>query len=411
MSDYAATKDTIQAGAGDRMLRDYTTTITILEHLSDAIFILNAEGLIEYANKVALDMLGLELNKLIGQNLADFLLTHIDFDDFSDHTDNNYLLENIYRGAFHELETALVCQEYKTPVVISFGLVRGNGGDLNYIIASAKDISIRKQLEHEMEQQQLLALSRDRYRELGELAVNMVHNLSQPVTSVRLSIELLQKQLERGQLNQDKTSSQFQHILSLLDAITENITSVRNFAFLTEDESLKPMQVQDVIHQAVQQVAYDLKEKNIEIKFDAAEKLPPVLANPLNIQQVFVSLIKFLSHKIKVNYASYQETKYAQGRIKMAILNKKNRWLHIVIKDASSYPEGSRQKSEGTAGDPAYINSHLELTVVQIILSSIGGDFKVGQDANSTPFFILRIPIDLAKERDQLLNLIELIHN
>jgi len=212
-------------------------------------------------------------------------------------------LENIYRGAYHELETALVNQDYKTPIVISFGLVRDSGGEINYIIASAKDISIRKQLEHEMEQQQLLALSRDRYRELGELAVNMVHNLSQPVTSVRLSIELLQKQLEREQLDHDKTNRQFQHILSLLDSITENITSVRNFAFLTEDESLKPMKVQAVLQQAMQQVAYDLREKNIEINFDAAEKLPPVLANPLNIQQVFVSLIKFLERVPRMRHA------------------------------------------------------------------------------------------------------------
>lgn len=409
MSDSATMKNTVNIDSEAQVLRDYTTTITILEHLSDAIFILNAEGDIEYANKVALDMLGMEMNNVIGANLDEFLMTQINFENFSEKGENGFLLENIYRGAFHELETSLVYQDYVTPVVISFGLVRDSQGNISYIIASAKDITIRRQLEHEIEQQQLLSLSRDRYRELGELAVNMVHNLSQPVTSVRLSIELLLKQLSRGQMDADKIKKQLQNILTLLDSITGNISNVRNFAFLTEDESLKPMQVQAVLKQALQQVAYELNENNIKIKVDSAQNLPQILANPLNIQQVFVSLIKFLAQKIK--NVSSEAGSSLDSSIKIKIRNNRDRWLRIALQDNSNYPEEDEEQKEESAEDPLVINTNLELTVVQIILTSIGGDFKVEQDINGHHLFILRIPIDLSKERDQLLNLIELMHN
>jgi len=404
-------KNKQQSEAEQHIRRDYSTTITILEHLSDAVFILNAEGRIEYANKVALDMLSLGLKDLTGRNLDNFIITKIDFKNLSKEGKNGILLENIYQGVFNEFETSLVNEEYVTPVMISFGLVRDLEGNINYIIASAKDITIRKQLEHEMEQQQLLALSRDRYRELGELAVNMVHNLSQPVTSIRLSIELLSKQTAKGDVKPEQMNKHLQKILDMLDSITGSITNVRNFAFLTEDESLKPMKLDDVLKQSLQQVSYELSENNIAVNVESAENIPQIMANPINIQQMFVSLIKFSAQEIRLKNASLEAGPSSSGSIKIKINNSRNRWLQVSLQDDSKYSEEDKAQKRESADDPLAINTNLELTVAQIILTSIGGDFKVEHNKNGHSIFVMRIPIDLPKERDQLLNLIELMHS
>ena len=406
----AALPEELISAARNQRLRDYTTTITILEHLSDAIFILDPGGEIEYANKVALDMLGLELKDLIGSNLDHFLMSDIDFGHISQSNSNSYLIENIYRGVFNELETSLVNGDYTTPVVISFGLVRNRRGEVNYLIASAKDITIRKQLEREMEQRQLLALSRDRYKELGELAVNMVHNLSQPVTTIRLSIELLQKQLKVGKLDADKTGRALQKIVLMLDAITASITNVRNFAFLTEDESLKPLQINEVLSGALRQLAYDLNERNMKVDVNSSGKLPHIMANPINIQQVFVTLIKYLAQELQNDSAVGGKRRNPYAKITIIVKNIRNRWLQISI-------GGGRINNKPTAdsgsrnADPIVINDDLELTVVQMIITSIGGDFKAQQTSAGYPGFVLRIPVDLQQERDQLLNLIELMNS
>ena len=400
-----------QSKAEQQKRRDYFTTITILEHLSDAVFILNPEGIIEYANKAALDMLGLKLQDLTGRNLDNYIQSKIDFQNLSNDSKSGILLENIYQGAFNEFETSLVNEEYVIPVMFSFGLVRDLEGNINYIIASAKDISIRKQLEREMKQQQLLALSRDRYRELGELAVNMVHNLSQPVTSIRLSIELLSKQTAKGDVKPDKINEHLQKILDMLDSITGSITNVRNFAFLTEDESLKPMNIIDVLNQSLQQVSYELSENNIEIDVETDDTLPQIMANPINIQQMFVSLIKYSAQEIKNKNSLFDAGPSSPGSIKIKISNNRNRWLQISLQDDSKYPGEGKESDGKIADDPLVISTNLELTVAQIILTSIGGDFKVEHDKNGHSKFVMRIPIDLPKERDQLLNLIELMHN
>jgi len=316
------------------------------------------------------------------------------------------LLENIYRGDFSEIETSLVHKEYQTPVIISFGLVRDAERKVSFIIASAKDITIRKKLEKEIQQQQLMALSRDRYKELGELAVNMVHNLSQPITSIRLMVELMQKQFNSGTPEPEKFERYFNDIMNLLDTMSTSISQVRNFAFLTEDESIKTVSSMDIIQSALKQLEYEIKDKNISINVQAEKELPPVMANPISLQQVFITLLRFL-------WKENQQTDALEGQnigpsIFLVIQNRENRWLRISI-SRSPDKNNSEVSSEEAEAKPL-ISSHLDLTVVQIILTSIGGDFSMHHYENGGEEFVLRIPVDKGGERDQLRNLIEMLH-
>ena len=386
--------------------RDYSTTVTILEHLSDALFILNPKGQVEYANSAALDLLGLKFTEILGENFNTYLNADFDPNMLYDADNPDLLLENIYRGDFSEIETSLVHKEYQTPVIISFGLVRDAERKVSFIIASAKDITIRKKLEKEIQQQQLMALSRDRYKELGELAVNMVHNLSQPITSIRLMVELMQKQFNSGTPEPEKFERYFNDIMNLLDTMSTSISQVRNFAFLTEDESIKTVSSMDIIQSALKQLEYEIKDKNISINVQAEKELPPVMANPISLQQVFITLLRFL-------WKENQQTDALEGQnigpsIFLVIQNRENRWLRISI-SRSPDKNNSEVSSEEAEAKPL-ISSHLDLTVVQIILTSIGGDFSMHHYENGGEEFVLRIPVDKGGERDQLRNLIEMLH-
>jgi len=386
--------------------RDYSTTVTILEHLSDALFILNPQGQVEYANRVALDMLGLKLTEILRTQFNNYLNADFDPHMLYDSENPKLLLENIYRGVFSEIETSLIHNEYSTPVEISFGLVRDSSKNVSFIIASAKDITIRKELEKELQQQQLMALSRDRYKELGELAVNMVHSISQPVTSIRLMIEMMEKQFKSGSLDKVKFSRYFTETTKLLDTITSSVAHVRNFAFLTEDESMKSVLVPEIIKSSLIQLDYEIKDRDIEIKVQSEDDLPPVLANPISLQQVINTLLRFLWADNPDKETAVKDNK--QQSITIAQQNIKNRWIRISISRLSE-TELQQKPSEDIEAKPL-IGSHLDLTVVQIILTSLGGDFSMYKYENNGEEFILRIPVDKGGERDQLRNLIELLH-
>ena len=85
-------KNMSQSKESSNLSKDYSTTVTILEHLSDALFILNPKGQVEYANRVALDMLGLKINEILGTQFNDFLNAEFDPNMLYDTENPNLLL-------------------------------------------------------------------------------------------------------------------------------------------------------------------------------------------------------------------------------------------------------------------------------------------------------------------------------
>ena len=389
---------TMQETENYSKIRDYQTTVTILEHLSDAVFILSPDGNIQYANRVATDLLGKPLSDLLAQNLNDFLGRPYFFDSEPEVAEEEQsFLQDIYRSGLREIESNFKVQGYEIPILLSFGMVRNKNDEVQYIIVSAKDLSLRKNLEKERMQKQLLAQSRDRYRELGELAINIVHRLSQPITSIQLLTDVMQKGLRNSKVNSEQMLANLQQINEILNGMSEVINNVRNFAFLTEEESMKPVDLGKVINDALQQLHYELTEANLNVNIQLSEQLPGVLANALNLQQVFMTIIRFYLEP-NLNGQNIEP-------LNIRLQNVNNHWIEAAVYQGSSVPSFSLQKNNPTA----LMDKNINLTVVQLILTSIGGDFAYLDQGGNAPAFILRLPADQQDERNMLLNLIELM--
>lgn len=372
-------------------IRDYQTTITILEHLSEAIFILKPDGVIQYANRVACDLLSVALKQLLGKNLNNFLEPPFQFQE----NEKNFL-EQIYQNGILELESNLTNGGHSTPVIISFGFVRNAQDEVDYIIASARDVSQRKNLEKELYQQQLYLQSRDRYRELGELAINIVHRLSQPITSIRLLIEMMQKSNKQGEIDPAVLEKNLSQVNMMLNQMNEVISNVRNFAFLTEEENLKPVNPMETIQEAIQHLHYEITENDVEIFINKEKDLPSILANPLNVQQAFSTLFRFF----------LSQTKEAGKKLQIDVKNGQHRWVEVVVHNHQKSVEALSdqwQKSEN-------LEQNFNLAVVQLMVISGGGNFnhfilpEKGQH-----IFVLRFPAAHNDDRQQLLNMIDLM--
>lgn len=400
-------KNNLQPGNSDRMIKDYTTTITILENLSDAIFILNPDGYIDYANRVALDLLGLGLDEVIGQHLNQYLHGEI---AVPENESTECFIDQIHQGLFHEIETGLQSETCVTPVLLNFGFVKDNSGRIKHIIASARDISIRKNLENELQQQHLLQLSRDRYRELGEMAVNMVHQLSQPLTSVRLMVEISLKALNGASDNREKIKKNLHKALGLIETLSGLISNTRNFAFLTEDQTLKRTSLLNVLNDTMQTLEYELTDHSLDVKLNHDQKLTQVLANPLNMQQVFTGIIRCLAREKDKAEKADDKTSANVQFINISLSNKNNRWIEINL---SIDPSESVENLDyhPCKDQQLFLSGSLDLVIARLILASIGGDMKVFCTENGRRLFRLRLPVDQNEERAQLLNLIELMHS
>ena len=387
MSTLAQHSPTVSPG----LLRDYTTTITILEHLSDAVFILSADGSIQYANHNATDMLRLPIEMLLGKNIMDYLAG-----------DNEAFFDQVLHGVYNEVETMMINDGYKTPVVISFGIVYGQEGDVSYIIASAKDLTIKTEFEREWQQHQLINTLREKYRELGDLAVNVVHEISQPLTTVRLMAELTKKNLSKQEPDIAAVQKNLQTILDMTDSMGQAITRVRSFAMQTEDDTLQPVDMLNLLDDAVQQIAYELKERDIEVVTDALHQIPSVMANPIGLQQVFVILLKNEWEW----FALSSETKQDHKKIYISLRNNEQKWLDVRI---SHLPAGKSKSAFN--GRPVTSNRSLDISMAQIIVSMFGGELLQHQKNKQNTGYIVRLPVSHNNEREQLLNLIDLMQS
>lgn len=394
----------------ETIIRDYTTTVTILEHLSDAVFILNPYGKIEYANKSALDMLHLDMEVVVGNYLDDYLEIELSFQSKNDDEPKDVLIQSIYQGVFNEIETALGHGAYQTPVVISFGMVPNYQGDIEYIIASAKDISIRKTLQHEVKQKQLQFISRDRHRQLGEMAVRFVHNLSQPVTSMQLMVELTQKLLHKEPTDLHQIEQNLSHIAGLLNLVSTSISNVRNFAYLTEDDSLKLVDVTEIIDQTLQQLSYELTEKDIKTNVEFSTSMTLILASSIHLQQVFVTLIKYMM----LFYENFSIPKDREKTVFISITDHKHKWIKIIITNQHSEPDKTANESQVSVSLDETLETldlGLDMAITKMVIRSLGGDFQMERQGMGGIAFVIRLPIDQKEEREQLFNMIELFHD
>jgi len=380
--------------------RDYATTVMILENLSDAIFILESDGVIQYVNKSALDLLQTSFLKLKGR-----LIDEVFSDSLNVAEGQESLEKQIRRGNIQNLDTHLVFGEISVPVYASFNVIENTSGENDFIIVSAKNAAFQKALEKELKHQQILTISRDRIRALGELSVGLVHNISQPLTTLEMRLDLIRKQLVKSG---GEMEDSFKEIDNLISQVNNNIQVIRLFANQTEDESIGMVNIAQGIRNAHKLVEYELLKHKIDVDFEFSQDLPFIVGNALLLEQVFVNL--FINARDSFNEKS--KKKNPQIHIRTDIIDKK--WIEIYFIDNGI---GIKKELGKKIFDPFFTtkdtsdNPGLGLTVSHEIITSMGGDIFLNNSwDNSETCFIVRIPIEQENERDQLANLIELLH-
>lgn len=390
-------------------VRDYATTITILEHMSDAIFILNNDGRVEYANKTALEMLELPLSDIISRPISLFISDNSNRKLENTRAVDNTVLNAMAKGQYREIETNLLGKTLNTPVVVSFGIVRNNRNEPQYIIVSAKDITLKKHLEKELREQQAMAVSRDRVRALGELAVGLVHELSQPLASLKLTTEMAMKNIQND-ASKEKIVANLKAMNDQQDTVSQIVDNIRNFAYQTEDDSMRSVDLNQSLRNAINLSDYELKKRNIDLQLDVDPDLPAVNANPLNIEQVFVALFNQACAAFDKSDSSDAKM---EKHMEVVMRHTAGKWVEVFVQDNSA---GLDDNEQTHIFDPFY---HVKedgsavgvgLASIRRIITSLGGDIKIKSSGKTGTLFTFRLPANQNTEREQLFNLIEMLN-
>ncbi len=173
----------------------------------------------------------------------------------------------------------------KIDVSLNVSAVRDDQGNILYSRSAWRDITERKQAEErEKRLQQELYLS-SRLAAIGQLAAGVAHEINNPLTGIMgYSERLLRKPTDEN----TKKGLEIIHRSSL--RVSKIVQNLLTFARRHQPKK-EYADINEIVKEALELRAYELKASNIEVALVLASDLPQIMGDFHQLQEVFLNLI------------------------------------------------------------------------------------------------------------------------
>jgi two-component system sensor histidine kinase AtoS len=254
----------------------------LFESAGEAIFILEAEGAnagrIVSANQAAADMHGYTVDELLQLKIQDL-------DTPEAAAESPERIRRILSGEWIDAEISHRRSDGTVfPVEVSAGLL--DFEDQKYILAFDKDITDRKQAEEALQRAEQLVIA-------GEMAAGLAHEIKNPLSGIKVSIEVLSSELELKQEDEEV----FQRIIQEIMRIETLLKDLLKYA-TPPKPNFAPLDVNRLIAAAVKSAEFSLRSpapefrsRKIQFVQDLSDQLPRVVADSAQLQQVMLNLL------------------------------------------------------------------------------------------------------------------------
>jgi signal transduction histidine kinase len=153
--------------------------------------------------------------------------------------------------------------------------------DMMSELAAARERDLAKQAE----------LARvTRLTTMGQMAASIAHEINQPLAAIVTGSSAGLRWLGRAAPDLDEVRATLQRINNDGHRASDVIASVRAM-FKKEGQGRAPIDVNDLIREVLVLVNGDLRKRKISVRTELAERLPPILADHVQLQQVMLNLV------------------------------------------------------------------------------------------------------------------------
>lgn len=342
----------------------------ILDNATIAIFSIDSEGNIKSWNRASERVTGYSKEEITFDKLK------ILFPDFK------------IDSRIASQETRIKCKDGSLKTMqYSTDLMRDAGGSPIGVVCVAEDITERKKIEQQLKEysEQLEKKVEERTRALirseklalvGQVAVALAHEIGNPLTNASLYTQLLLKKA-RGE-GRKKLSI----ISEQVDAATSTVRKLLDFSRPPEYEFRK-VDVNRELSRTLEIMQPQLSKTNVKV-IKNLDSVPYVMADHLQLQQVFVNLINNACHAMP------------DGGSLLVSTRVKNEHAEIEISDTG---EGIPKEHLGRIFDPFFTTKKagkgtgLGLSISHQIIERHSGSIEVKSEVGGGSTFIVRLPI------------------
>jgi two-component system cell cycle sensor histidine kinase/response regulator CckA len=277
-------------------------------------------GIVTLINKKGCDVLGYEEEEIVGKNWFDLCVPE--------------RLRKELTDVFKRLVSRQneIVEYYENPILTKSGeeriiewhntILEDEKGQIIGTLSSGKDITLRKQTEEELIRSEKLA-------SLGQLAASVAHEVNNPLAGILVYVKLLLKKYKDNELQAEWTETQLFKMEKELHRTTRIIKNLLDFARQSEP-TMRPTDINKAVEAALLLVGHQINLENIKLEKKLDAKLPPVLADFDQIQQVLINIIQNATQAMPSGGTLTIASSVAEG-IKIGESTKKT--VRIDIKD------------------------------------------------------------------------------
>jgi signal transduction histidine kinase/ActR/RegA family two-component response regulator len=226
-----------------------------------------------------------------------------------------------------------------------------------------------------------LLLHSEKMALMGQVVAGIAHELNNPLTIVIGNIQLMMMR----ELNEKNVQS-LTRIKDGADRASKIVKNLLTFARQEKPER-KLTDINGVLKKALELRAYELKVSNIEVNTELAEDLPETMADPHQLQRVFLNLI--------VNAEQAMIDAHGKGLLRLSTRADAGKILVFVSDDGPGIPrENLRRIFEPFfTTKPVGKGTGLGLSICQGIIGEHGGRIDVESTAARGTTFIIELPV------------------
>jgi two-component system sensor kinase FixL len=364
---------------------------SILDTVPDAIITIDEQGTIESFSAAASRLFGYDSSEVTGQNVRmlmpspyreqhDGYLSH-----YRDTGERRVIGKGrIVVGQRHDGSTF--------PMELAVGEVTGGGRRL--FTGFVRDITERRGTEQRLQELQSELLHVSRLSAMGQMSAAIAHELNQPLTAIMNYVKAAQRFLPVA----DQPGSRMQSAHDAMEKAAEQtiragaiIQRLRDFVEKRQSER-SPENLNKIAEESIALAFVGAAHTNVKVKLELDPKIPVIMVDRIQIQQVLINLLKNSIEAMAV--ADKRELALATGAVETG-------FLQITIRDTGP---GLSPEVLAKLFQPFVTTKQtgmgIGLTICQSIVEAHGGRIFVLQDDLPGAGFCIRLPLP-SKTDDQ----------
>ena len=340
----------------------------LLESFPDLILVLDLKGKYTFVSTRIAELLGYGPEHLMGKNVEDVQTTSKE-------------LATLYRAVATGQSSLTSCEytsrhhdgSWRAMLAMASPLLDAEGAPAGVII-SVRDVTTEKKLEQKI-------IQSERLTAMGQMIGGFAHELNNPLTAILGYAELLQES--------QSTDSARKQIVDLHKEARRAAEIVQNLQYFARPPAMGRSQVDlnELVHRTVQMQAYPLRKSEITVDFLPEPAVPPIMADPNQLMQVFLNLLLNAEQAIR-------ETR-EKGTIRVRLgRNPDSLWVVFQDDGPGIAPENlehifdpfftTRRPGRGTG---------LGLSICKTVLREHGGNIEAASAPGGGAVFTITLPL------------------